>query len=202
MVRSDDLLGSLRAGIAIYDAGRYHAAHDAWEDHWLGLERGSDDERLLHGLIQCTAAVHHATNRNWEGAVGLAESAVEYLAAVPPTYRGVNVDGTRSYLQALASDPAMIERKRPWPLTYEGEIVRYDDLSPNELVIAGEAIAAAEGYDEELIERAGAFAEDNRIGALLRDFLTEDAARGVIAQRLGQHVDRLEARQSDLDGLF
>ena len=65
----------LRAGIAVYNAGEYHAAHDAWEDYWLDLERGTDDERLLHGLIQFTAAVHHAEERNWEGAVGLAESA-------------------------------------------------------------------------------------------------------------------------------
>ncbi|MFB6301121.1 MAG: DUF309 domain-containing protein, partial [Halobacteriales archaeon] len=48
----------LRAGIAIYNAGGYHAAHDAWEDHWLDLESGTDDERFLHGLIQFTAAVH------------------------------------------------------------------------------------------------------------------------------------------------
>ncbi|NIS31883.1 MAG: DUF309 domain-containing protein, partial [Actinobacteria bacterium] len=55
----------LRAGIAIYNAGGYHAAHDAWEDHWLELEAGTDDERFLHGLIQFTAAVHHAQGANW-----------------------------------------------------------------------------------------------------------------------------------------
>ncbi|PSQ33570.1 DUF309 domain-containing protein [Halobacteriales archaeon SW_10_68_16] len=63
----------LRAGVAIYNAGGHHAAHDAWEDHWLGLDAGTDDERFLHGLIQFTAAVYHARNRNWSGATGLAE---------------------------------------------------------------------------------------------------------------------------------
>ena len=28
----------LRAGVAIYNVGEHHAAHDAWKDHWLGLE--------------------------------------------------------------------------------------------------------------------------------------------------------------------
>jgi len=55
-------MDALRAGIAIHNAGHYHAAHDAWEDEWLELDDGSD-ERLLHGLIQFTAAIHHARNR-------------------------------------------------------------------------------------------------------------------------------------------
>lgn len=202
MEQSEELSCSLRAGIAIYDAGRYHAAHDAWEEHWLGLERGTDDERLLHGLIQFTAAVHHATERNWEGAVGLAVSGHEYLEAVPPTYRGVNVGEARRYLAALADDPVQIERQPPWPLTDEGKRVSYDDLDGDALLVAVRVIAEAEGYDEALIKRARPFVDDNRIEPLLRDFLTDDAARGVIAQRLGQHVDRLEARREDLDGLF
>ena len=74
---------ALRAGVAIYNAGEFHAAHDAWEAEWLGLDDGTDDERLLHGLIQFTAVVHHARERNWSGAVGLAESAGEYLADHP-----------------------------------------------------------------------------------------------------------------------
>jgi predicted metal-dependent hydrolase len=69
----------LRAGVAVYNAGQYHAAHDAWEDHWLDLEQGTDDEQFLHGLIQFTAAVHHARTRNWSGATGLASSARDYL---------------------------------------------------------------------------------------------------------------------------
>ena len=28
----------LRAGVAIYNDGYYHAAHDAWEERWLDLE--------------------------------------------------------------------------------------------------------------------------------------------------------------------
>ena len=66
---------SLRAGVAIYNAGAYRAAHGAWESRWLSLERDTDDERFLHGLIQFTAAVHHARDGNDSGAVGLARSA-------------------------------------------------------------------------------------------------------------------------------
>lgn len=192
----------LRAGIAVYDAGRYHAAHDAWEPQWLDLERGSDDERLLHGLIQFTAAIHHATDRNWAGATGLATSGHEYLEAVPPNYRGVNVEDARAYLARLAADPSMIERAAPWPLTYEGSRVSYDDLDDEELVLAAAAVAESEDYDEELIERAGEFTDEQPIETLLRDFLSEDQHRAIIARRLGQHVDRLEARRSDVEDLF
>ena len=76
----------LRAGVAVYNAGRFHAAHDAWEEYWLGLESGADDERFLHGLIQFTAVVYHATEDNWSGAQGLAESAREYLADLRETH--------------------------------------------------------------------------------------------------------------------
>ncbi|PSQ57296.1 MAG: DUF309 domain-containing protein [Halobacteriales archaeon SW_9_67_25] len=94
----------LRAGVAIYNAGGHHAAHDAWEDHWLGLEPGTDDERFLHGLIQFTAAVYHARNRNWSGATGLADSACEYLVDLPAGYREVNVREVRAYLSVLGAE--------------------------------------------------------------------------------------------------
>ncbi len=73
----------LRAGVAIYNAGAYRAAHGAWESKWLSLDRGGDDERFLHGLIQFTAAVHHARDGNDSGAVGLARSARSTSTASP-----------------------------------------------------------------------------------------------------------------------
>lgn len=103
---------ALRAGIAVYNADYYHAAHDAWEAEWLDCEAG-DDERFLQGLIQFTAAVHHAANRNWDGAVGLCDSASDYLDGLPTAYRGTNVDDVRAYLVALGSDPERIERASP-----------------------------------------------------------------------------------------
>jgi len=200
----------LRAGVAIYDAGHFHAAHDAWEDRWLEVDEG-DDERLLHGLIQFTAAVHHAREGNWEGAVGLAESAREYLADLPADYRGVNVGDVREYLAALVADPELVERRRPLALTYEGDVVALGDLAFPAVGVAAVALAEADDrYDEAVIERAAEYAErDVEDGeettpfvALTLDFVTEPENRGIIYDRLGRHVERRRSREEDVAGLF
>jgi predicted metal-dependent hydrolase len=46
------------AGIDLYNAGEYHAAHDAWEERWMGPV--APDERLfLQAMIQSAVAFHH-----------------------------------------------------------------------------------------------------------------------------------------------
>ncbi|WP_460561576.1 DUF309 domain-containing protein [Halorubrum pallidum] len=72
---------ALAAGAALFNAGYPLAAHDPWEAAWLPLDSGTD-ERLFHGLIVAAAATHHATERNWSGAVGCAENAVRYLGGI------------------------------------------------------------------------------------------------------------------------
>jgi len=205
----------LRAGIAVFNAGGYHTAHDCWEEFWLDLESGSDDERFLHGLIQYTAAVHHARNRNWGGATGLAESAGEYLAALPAEYRGVDVAAVRSSLGALRNDPEIIERRRPLKLTHNGAIIGLSDLGLEPTAVAAEALAEGRG-EEQLLERAIEFARadtdgtaepdrgetDNRILALVFDYVREPARRDIITQRLKQHCDRRQAKADDVSGLF
>jgi hypothetical protein len=200
----------LRAGIAIYNAGEYHAAHDAWEDHWLDLERGTDDERFLHGLIQFTAAVFHARNRNWSGATGLAESAGEYLAALPADYRGVNVGAVREALAALADDPECVERRRPLSLTHEGSVVTPENLRFEATCVAADVLAEEHGYDEQLVERAIEYAREDieseetssPFVLFLFDFVREPDNRGIIVQRLGEHTDRRVSRDDDVAGLF
>ncbi|GAB3688324.1 hypothetical protein GCM10028857_22350 [Salinarchaeum chitinilyticum] len=198
----------LRAGLAVYNAGEYHAAHDAWEAHWLDLEAGTDDERLLHGLIQYTAAIHHATNRNWAGAVGLAESGAAYFSEIPTDYRDVDVARAREYLDLLASDPERIERAPAWPLAIDGEAIVVGELSATELGIAAATVAADEGLDATVPERAaerlerGSTENASRFRALLEDLVTSSDSRGIVLQRLAEHVEREEARDRDVEGLF
>jgi hypothetical protein len=101
VVATDDIETAIRAGAAVFNAGHYHAAHDAWEAYWLELESGTDDERFLHGLIQFTAAAHHAANGNREGATGLSGSALEYLQGLGDVYRDVPLEPVRTYLRRL-----------------------------------------------------------------------------------------------------
>jgi uncharacterized protein len=200
----------LGAGIAIYNSGYYHAAHDAWEEHWLELEDGTDDELLLHGLIQFTAAVYHARNRNWEGAVGLAESALEYLSGLPTDYRDVRLEPIRRTLEALADDPSVLERRPPPPIEHEGGRPGLADLDLEATAIAAIVLAEELGFDPEPVGRARTYArkdleagdDDSRFISLLFDFVREDDHRGLVYRRLSQHAERRQAREADVDGLF
>jgi predicted metal-dependent hydrolase len=46
------------AGIDLYNAGEFHAAHDAWEERWMG-EVGPEEKLFLQGLIQSAVIFHH-----------------------------------------------------------------------------------------------------------------------------------------------
>ncbi|WP_439028402.1 DUF309 domain-containing protein [Haloarchaeobius sp. DT45] len=200
----------LRAGLAIYNAGDLHDAHDAWEDHWLDLPDGSEDERLLHGLIQFTAAFHHAYHGNWEGCVGLATSAGEYLADLPDDYRSIDVSRVRRILAVVAADPEVVERRALPRLTHEGSVVGFDDLDLPAVAVAARVYSEDGPYDEDALASAIRFAEEDRADgveggrfeSLLRDFVADPENRGLVYQRLEGHVSKREHRESDVDGLF
>ncbi|WP_424016702.1 DUF309 domain-containing protein [Halorientalis pallida] len=201
---------ALRAGIAIYNAGDYHEAHDAWEDRWLALDSGTDDERFLHGLIQFTAAVHHATERNWAGVTGLADSASDYLDGLPGEYRDVDVAGVRGYLAALHADPERIERAPPLELTHDGDAITPDDLDFAECAAAAAVYAEDGPFDEAVIQQARAYARDDLDAGeetspfvtFVMDFARDGDNRGIVYQRLSERVERRQRRESDVDGLF
>lgn len=46
------------AGIDLYNAGEFHAAHDAWEERWMG-EVGPEEKLFLQAMIQSAVAFHH-----------------------------------------------------------------------------------------------------------------------------------------------
>jgi hypothetical protein len=46
------------AGIDLYNAREFHAAHDAWEDRWLGPV-GQQEKLFLQAMIQSAVAFHH-----------------------------------------------------------------------------------------------------------------------------------------------
>ncbi|MFB6163858.1 MAG: DUF309 domain-containing protein [Haloarculaceae archaeon] len=200
----------LRAGVAIYNAGDFHAAHDAWEDHWLDLEAGCDDERLLHGLIQFTAAVHHADEGNWAGATGLAASAREYLADLPATYRGVDLDRVREFLATLEADPEVIERWSPPRLTVDGSALSLAALTFEAAAVAAGVYAEAGPFDESVLQRGIEYARTDLAAeeatspfvTFVMDFAREPSERGIVFQRLSERVERREQREADVDGLF
>jgi predicted metal-dependent hydrolase len=46
------------AGIDLYNAGEFHAAHDAWEERWMG-EVGPDEKLFLQAMIQSAVIFNH-----------------------------------------------------------------------------------------------------------------------------------------------
>lgn len=46
------------AGIELYNAGEFHAAHDAWEDRWTD-DAGPSEKLFLQAMIQSAVAFHH-----------------------------------------------------------------------------------------------------------------------------------------------
>jgi hypothetical protein len=46
------------AGIDLYNAGEFHAAHDAWEARWVD-DAGPREKLFLQAMIQSAVAFHH-----------------------------------------------------------------------------------------------------------------------------------------------
>ena len=46
------------AGIDLYNAGEFHAAHDAWEERWVD-EAGPREKLFLQAMIQSAVVFHH-----------------------------------------------------------------------------------------------------------------------------------------------
>lgn len=200
----------VRAGVALYNSGFRHPAHDAWEAAWLALDPGSDDERFLHGLIQFTAVAVHAERRNWAGLRGLCVSAREYLDGLPDIHRNVDIAGAREALAAIHADPEVVERRGYPSLEYDGRVLALPGLDVEAALVAAPIIAAETDLDEATIEAGVHYAwqdiaagdESSRFVTLAADVARETAHRGIVVQRLAQHVQRRQQREADVEGLF
>ena len=204
-----DVDAHLRAGAALYTAGRFHAAHDPWEGAWLSArETSAADADLLQGLVQTTAALHHARNGNHEGATGLAESGAAYLARVPEGHREVDLAPIRAFLPELAAD--LDAATAPPPLRVGGREWALADLELPGAGPAAVALAEDEGLDESVVERAVEFAwadlADSPTSpfadAVLAFVAGSGAPRAVAYDRLRARVERRQAKADDVSGLF
>jgi hypothetical protein len=203
----------LRAGVAVFNAGHYHAAHDAWEPPYrdaMGEERD-----FLQGLIQYAAAAHHASRGNREGTQGLAESALGYLDGVDS--RGIDLEPVRAWLRDCRDDFDAVTGRRPPSLGRHGDRPSLSDLTYPAAAVAAPLVADATGYDAAVLDAGASYAladlADDEVGSpfvtFVLDFLrgAEGAAddgtrRDVVVQRLRSHVERRQAREDDVTGLF
>ncbi|HYD48682.1 MAG TPA: DUF309 domain-containing protein [Terriglobales bacterium] len=69
----------LRVGIALFNAGAFFAAHEAWEELWLELV--GEEKQLVQGLIQIAAGYYKLEQGNRSATRKLFEKALARIAA-------------------------------------------------------------------------------------------------------------------------
>ncbi|MGH7934588.1 MAG: DUF309 domain-containing protein [Candidatus Binataceae bacterium] len=99
-------------GIALFNAGRFFACHEIWEEAW---KRTRGEERLFYqGLIQAAAALLHVERGNLRGAESLLHKSKGKLEAFPSMHMGLDVGEFRAALQLFFVHTRVGETP-PWP---------------------------------------------------------------------------------------
>ncbi len=112
-------------GIRLFNDGAYHESHDCFEAEWYQYGAGSTESSFLHGMTQVAAGTYkHVSFDDDDGMRSLFETALQYLAAVPDEFYGVDVSSIRSRLQQALDDPTSVEG---WHLGLDGEVVTADE---------------------------------------------------------------------------
>jgi len=81
---------TLRAGIELFNRGRYLAAHELFEELWEDTQ--GPDSDFYKGLIQASVALHHDQQGNAEGAAKLQGGTRRCLARYLPAHRGLDLE--------------------------------------------------------------------------------------------------------------
>lgn len=93
-------------GAALFNAGEYWEAHEAWEPLWLrsaGLER-----RLLAGVILLAAALHKAHRmENPRGGRRNYDKALAHLGHLPERYEGLEVRRLEAEVARALENPEL-----------------------------------------------------------------------------------------------
>lgn len=90
-----------RLAMQHFNAGRFFAAHEAWESAWRQL-RKSEDEEFFHGLAQLGAGFTHYLRGNPRGARMLMKRAVERIRPYGPRHRSIDVDALAAAASSVA----------------------------------------------------------------------------------------------------
>ena len=94
------------AGIDLYNAGEFHAAHDAWEERWRD-DCGPREKLFLQALIQSAVVFHHIEIGRRGAARRMYRMALEKFERLGAA-RFMSLDVT-DYLAQLARSVAWLE---------------------------------------------------------------------------------------------
>lgn len=90
-------------GIALFNAGKFWEAHEAWEEIWMN--HPEDGRFFIQGLIQLAAAYHQLQRKVYRGVLIHLKQAEERLRLFPPDFLGIDVP---AILQVIADSLAAI----------------------------------------------------------------------------------------------
>jgi hypothetical protein len=127
---SPTFTASLDAGRQRFDAGAFHAAHEAWESGWR--QTRGPEKRVLQVLVLWSAALHHHQNGKELGANRLILRALERLGEVEDAFDGLDIDSLRERLVT-----SLEHARAPWS----------DETRPT--FPDGGGMFAAESFDHE-----------------------------------------------------
>jgi len=101
-------LDPIQEGIRLFNDRFFFEAHEVLEGVWREDHGGS--KLFLQGLIQISAAYHHAQNGNLIGATTLLQRGAEKIRRYPAGYLGID---TKDLLAHVDADRARLETSGP-----------------------------------------------------------------------------------------
>ena len=116
-------------GIDLYNQREFHAAHDAWEERWLG-PCGPREKLFLQAMIQSAVAFHHLEIGRPGAARRMYQLAKEKFARL----------GTRSFMSLDLEDyQAQLDRALSWLETVPDprELVQPEIVPPTIRLVPG-----------------------------------------------------------------
>jgi len=120
------------AGIDLYNAGEFHAAHDAWEERWRD-DCGPREKLFLQALIQSAVVFHHVEIGRRGAARRMYSMAKEKFARL----------GARRFMSLDIGDYlAQLERSLSWlgEAADPREAVRPPDFAPPSITLLPEVM--------------------------------------------------------------
>lgn len=114
---------SLGAGRTLFEAGRFHDAHEVWERGWRRT-RGAE-RQVLQVLVLWSAALHHHQHGKELGASRLLTRALERMGELDGELGGLDLEELREGLVTsleLAQHPWSDAARPPWPPSFEGSL--------------------------------------------------------------------------------
>ncbi len=102
----------LAKGVGLFAAGRFHEAHEVWEDVWR--QEAGERRALLQGLILIAAGCLQRERGRTEGARRLLSRALARLEGLPATFEGVEVGALVSEVRQWRDGAAPVRPALPY----------------------------------------------------------------------------------------